>query len=132
MRSFLYVVSGIFGFFGFNLLGSNLQERLSVGLGIMIVLIPATFIGWLIAKFCKGKIDPDGDRAHIFAWTNLVFWIFPAFGFVAAQFTYGLADETEDHAVEYLLLSSFGVLASVVNCALGVMAVQSALHATAG
>ncbi len=132
MKSGLYILSGVIGYFGYKLLGSNLQERLSVGLGILIVLAPASLVGWLIGKFIKGKVNPDGDGAQIFAWTNLAFWIFPAFGFVAAQISYEWGEETEDHARRYILLSFFGFVASLVNCALGVMAYQSALHVTAG
>jgi hypothetical protein len=132
MKSALNLVAGIFGFAGYWLLGSNLQERLAVALGILLIAVPSLLLGWLIGKFTRARIDVEGDGAQIFAWTSLVFWIFPVFGLIVAQIVSVWADASDRHATRYLVLSHLGVLAALVNCALGVMSGIAASQALTG
>jgi hypothetical protein len=119
MKTVLALISGVFGFVLFRMLGDTSEARLAVAFGLLVTIVPCGIIGFIAAKVLSKRIEPDGDFADIASWTSLVLWLFPPFGIIAGTVIYEWSEHSKLRNLRFQILAAFCILVSVANAAYG-------------
>jgi hypothetical protein len=113
MKTSLYLIGGIAGFFAMRMIHGSPEAKLALAIAITLVCGLSYGLGWLIGLFTAKQVNVDGDNADVFAWSGMVLWIFPIFGLINSAIVWQWASLSSSRSVRYQVLSAVACIGSI-------------------